>query len=198
MGLWDTVAQFGVNGAANSQWQLAIPPEAQHVFQAVALNEHRYLFPGESIGSGVQKGFIGSHADIGGSYCTGDLSDVALNWIVQQASLSGVKMKTWDDIKHSEWGVVTNPVLHDKSSSGKDRDFCLRKNNEVWVTNCKKQRDATPGGMTWSQTAEYIKLYKESTKDADGESKIVGEINMKEYAVWLSKNYGFDIQHSAP
>jgi hypothetical protein len=36
----------------------------------VALNENRYLFPGESINRGVQRGFIGSHVDIGGSYAT--------------------------------------------------------------------------------------------------------------------------------
>jgi hypothetical protein len=28
-------------------------------------------------------GFIGSHADIGGSYGTGDLSDVALMWMIK-------------------------------------------------------------------------------------------------------------------
>jgi hypothetical protein len=113
-------------------------------------------------------------------------------------NLSIVILKLSDGTRPAVLGVVTNPVLHDKSSSGKDCDFCLRKNNEVWVTKCKKQRDATPGGMTWSQTAEYIKLYKESTKDADGKSKIVGEINMKEYAAWLDKNYGLGIQYSAP
>ncbi len=199
MGLWDTVAQFGLNGADNGAWQMAIPSEAKNVFQAVALNEQRYLFPGESIGTGTQRGFIGSHADIGGSYGTGDLSDVALNWIVNQAKNSGVKMFDWNDpsVAHPEWGIVTNPVLHDKSSGGSsDRDFCLRKNNEAWVTNCQKQRDATPGGMTWSQTqtGNFINMYAQSTMDADGSSKIVGAINMKEYAAWLKQNYGLDIQ----
>jgi RHS repeat-associated protein len=196
LGLWDTVAQFGWNGADNSSWQLAIPAEATNVFQAVALNEHRYLFPGEAIGRGTQRGFIGSHADIGGSYGTGDLSDVALNWIYEQAKVSGVKMKTWAQAGNEEWGIVTNPVLHDKSS-GSDRDFCLRANNEAWVTNCQKQRDATPGGMTWSQTQtdNLISLYPQSTMDADGSSKIVGEVNMKEYSTWLQQNYGLDIRY---
>ena len=34
--------------------------------------------------------------------------------------------------------------------------------------------------------------------DADGSSKIVGGINMKEYAAWLKQSYGLDIQYSAP
>lgn len=79
LGLWDTVAQFGLNGADNGSWQLAIPDSVRHVYQAVAMNENRYLFPGEAIGRGIQRGFVGMHADIGGSYGTGDLSDVALN-----------------------------------------------------------------------------------------------------------------------
>ena len=59
MGLWDTVAQFGLNGVANTDWQLAIPPQAKHVFHAVALNERRGLFPGVRIDLGVQRGFVG-------------------------------------------------------------------------------------------------------------------------------------------
>lgn len=198
LGLWDSVAQFGPNGADNTAWHLAIPEEAKNVFHAVALNEHRYAFPGEAIGRGTQRGFIGSHADIGGSYGTGDLSDVALNWIVEQAKTSGVKMKTWKQTGHVEWGVVTNPVLHDKG--GSDRDFCLRSNGEMWADKCQKQKQATPGGMTWSQTqtGNLISLYSTPTIDADGSSQIVGKVNMKEYSAWLKKNYGFDVQHSLP
>ena len=200
MGLWDTVAQFGMNGTDNGSWQLAIPEEAKNVFHAVALNEYRYLWPGESIGRGTQRGFIGSHNDIGGSYGTGDLSDVALNWIVEQAKTSGVKMKAWDDpsVAHQEWGIVTNPVLHDKSINSAGRAFCLRKNNEEFVLDC--QRQTAPGGMTWSQTqtGNFINFYAQPTMDADGASKIVGIINMKEYAKWIEKNYGLVINYSAP
>jgi RHS repeat-associated protein len=198
LGLWDTVAQFGVNGVDNTEWKLAIPAEARNVFQAVALNEHRYAFPGEAIGSGTQRGFIGSHADIGGSYGTGDLSDVALNWIVEQAKASGIKMFKWgENGTNIQWGIVTNPVLHDKG--GSDRDFCLRANNDMWADNCQKQKQATPGGMTWSQTqtGHLISLYPKPTMDADGSSAIVGIVNMKEYAAWLKQHYGLAVQFSS-
>jgi len=78
--------------------------------------------------------------------------------------------------------------------------FCLRANNEAWVTNCQPQKQATPGGITWSQTqtGNFIDMYAQSTMDADGSSKIVGGINMKEYAAWLKQSYGLDIQYSAP
>ena len=124
---------------------------------------------------------------------------MALNWIVEQAKTSGIKMFDWGkNGTDVQWGIVTNPVLHDKSTGLFDRDFCLRKNNEAWVTNCQKQKQATPGGMTWSQTqtGNFINLYSQSTMDADGSSKIVGEVNMKEYAAWLKQNYGIDIQYS--
>jgi len=202
LGLWDTVAQFGGNGADNVTWQLQIPDEAKNVFQAVAVNEHRYVFPGESINRGIQRGFIGSHADIGGSYGTGDLSDVALNWIYEQAKVSGITMKTWDDAGNEDWGIVSNPLLHDKSrydeAIPEDRDFCLRVNHEIWANICQKQRKVSPGGLTWrlSQSSNFILRYYEPAIDADGESKIVGVIHMKAYIAWLLKNYGLEIKLS--
>ena len=198
--MWDTVAQFGLNGLNNTDWELAIPPEAKNVFQAVALNEHRYAFPVESINRGIQRGFIGSHADIGGSYGSGDLSDIALNWMVQQAEHSGVKMHEWKEISHKEWGVITNPLLHDKvnsklygtimdTSAGEDRSVCSR-TNRGRAQNCQDQKEAVVGGMTWSQTARYIQPYgSPGLIDFDGVSRIVGKIKIKEYEEWLKKNY---------
>ncbi|MDP2371423.1 phospholipase effector Tle1 domain-containing protein, partial [Rhodoferax sp.] len=196
MGLWDTVAQFGVNGAGNGAWQLAIPPEAKSVFQAVAMNENRYLFPGESIGRGTQRGFVGSHADIGGSYGTGDLSDVALNWIAEQAKSSGVTMLNWGQgDTNMEWGVVTNPVVHDASNGTENSAFCLRDNNEVWADRCSSRRTATPGGLTAAQIADLRFIVNRATPglDADGSTPITGDVDMKEYAKWLKANYGLNI-----
>ncbi|MDI1260159.1 DUF2235 domain-containing protein [Aquabacterium sp.] len=195
LGLWDTVAQFGANGSDNGSWQLAIPSEVKNVFHAVAVNEHRYLFPGESIGQSVQRGFIGSHADIGGSYGTGDLSDVALNWIVEEAKLSGVKMFTWGDLGRKEWGTVTNPVVHDKNTDGGDRDFCLRVNNEKWADNCQKQSVANVGGLDTSQAKAFIALRAKPGMDADKESPITGDVDMEAYAKWLKENYQLDIAY---
>jgi hypothetical protein len=57
-------------------------------------------------------------ADIGGSYGTGDLSDMAPNWMVVQAKSSGITMKSWQQVGDPEWGVVTSPVVHGKGSYG--------------------------------------------------------------------------------
>lgn len=185
-----------MNGAGNGLWQLAIPARAQNVFQAVAVNEHRYLFPGEAIGRGVQRGFIGSHADIGGSYASGDLSDVALNWITEQAKKSGITMVNWGQgATKIEWGTVTNPLLHDKSNGTEDREICLRANNEIYATACQKQRSANVGGLDWRASNSFRYSYATPKLDADGVSKIDGYVNMEGYAAWLKKNYGFTIAY---
>ena len=125
----------------------------------------------------------------------GDLSDVALNWIVAQAKTSGVTMTAWTDIGHAEWGIVTNPVVHGKGADLLNSSFCLRANNEAWADNCVLRKNATPGGLTTKQIADlgFIKARATPGTDADGSTPIIGDINMEEYAKWLKANYGFDM-----
>jgi len=47
----------------------------------------------------------GSHSDIGGGYATGDLSDVALMWMIKQASGQGIKFESGLD-QEQGWNVV--------------------------------------------------------------------------------------------
>jgi RHS repeat-associated protein len=196
LGLWDTVAQFGPFGLSNHHWQLAIPPEARNVFHAVAVNEHRALMPVEAIGRGTQRGFVGDHKDVGGGFATGDLSDVALNWIVQNAKESGIRMIRWGQRETDiEWGHVANPVIHDKSNDTEDRDVCLRVNNEAWADNCIGQRVANPGGLSTQESRQFISRWMQSAVDGDGNSRIIGKVNMDEYAKWLKYNYDLEVQH---
>ena len=51
---------------------------------------------------------------VGGSYGTGDLADVALNWIVDQARTSGVTMFAWGN---GEW-TTTPSTANSPSLSG--------------------------------------------------------------------------------
>lgn len=197
LGLWDTVAQFGALGASNDEWQLAIPAEIQHVFQAVALNEHRSIFPGEAIDRGIQLGFIGSHSDIGGSFGTGDLSNVALNWITEKAKESGLAMRSWEEAGDRKWGTVTEPVLHDKSTTPpggipEDSLFCLKKNNEK-KGDCIYRRVAEIEGLTHAESQKFIKYRDRPGFDRDGVSAITGDIDIREYAKWLQENYGLTV-----
>ncbi len=133
LGLFDSVSHYGLDSQDNDlqQLPLGIPSSADHVAHAVAANENRADFQGISIhnsaasgnsASRVELGFVGAHSDIGGGYGEGDLSDVALNWVTQQAQAAGVNINLQNAQRR-----VTNPIVH--SSEGvfpfinSDRDF---------------------------------------------------------------------------
>ena len=124
MGLFDTVAQFNVLGAGNAAFDLTIAPAWKWVAHAVALHEHRWLFPltsarGTQVGGNVvERAFVGAHADIGGGYLTreaspgstpGDLSQVALAWMHWQAKAAGVPLGAGPTV-----ASVTRPIVHDE------------------------------------------------------------------------------------
>ncbi|HLO95475.1 MAG TPA: RHS repeat-associated core domain-containing protein, partial [Burkholderiaceae bacterium] len=138
MGLFDTVLSTN----SGRDYRLGIPPEFKYVAHATALNEYRAsaypkqwgetrlnlpdhahwgAFPLESIGGNartptqtrVEMGFIGAHSDIGGGYRENSLSTVALNWMLGQAQLAGVKIKT----ERVPAMPTEDPVIHDQSSA---------------------------------------------------------------------------------
>lgn len=216
MGLWDSVAQFGYGGNENDDWQLSVPAEVQYAYQAVALNEYRYVFPGESIlggvGGGVRAefGFIGSHADIGGGYAEGDLADIPLNWIYLQASTLGIKMVP---LAHEDT-VVTNPVIHNKESPdtlpiSPERRWRTR-SSDGQITADPTQKNAVIGGMSYRGSLDFISYYSRivyvdpvdgitktipgTKRDAYGKPTIVGTVDMSKYSKWLQRNYGLVIR----
>jgi hypothetical protein len=194
LGLWDTVAQFGLNGALDLAWRLAIPQRVAYAAHAVALNEHRILFPVESIagsplgGVRIERGFIGAHADVGGSYAEGDLSDVALGWMHAQARTAGVRMRELP----GEYRRVTSPLLHDSNTSGLgDREF---RHRSAWglVASSQWQRLARVDGLQWRDTAQWITRYPQPRPDAYGERTLVGEVDIAAYTAWLRMHDGLD------
>lgn len=171
MGLYDTVLSTNWSGYS---YNLAIPDAFSYVAQAVALNEYRgalthpYFstgaFPGESImpdmhaadvengKTRIERGFIGSHADIGGGFGENDsqLARVALVWMAQQAEMAGIKMAPAPST------IIANPVLHDKSTSiltgapaqnAEDRTVTYGDGRKV------RQREMPfAAGMTWAES----------------------------------------------
>src|SRR5690606_30154324 len=68
MGLFDTVAQFGIAGSLDANYDLTIAPAWAWVAHAIALHERRWLYPltiaSDSGGYNiVEAPFIGAHAD---------------------------------------------------------------------------------------------------------------------------------------
>jgi len=68
---------------------------------------------GTSCEARIERGFIGSHADIGGGFAANEkqLSQVALAWMVQQAKDAGVTMND------PRYDLPATAVFHDKSDS---------------------------------------------------------------------------------
>jgi RHS repeat-associated protein len=192
MGLWDTVLS-----RHSGSYNLAIPGVFTHVAHAVALNEYRNLFPLESIMAGpysspivpgqtrIERGFLGSHSDIGGSFSDRDLAKVAMLWMVNQATAAGVTMLKPDDT------IISNPVLHDKSSHlfandgpaptqfGQDRLVFWRDGST------QRQRRTSINGVGHADVARYINYSPNPTRDK------AGTVDMRGYLEWLGHNrYG--------
>lgn len=200
MGVFDTVAQFGLNGSGNSAYDLTVDAGWQWVAHAVALHERRWLFPLTSAadtqaGNVVEAAFVGAHADIGGGVFfdsdgqgsqRGDLSDISLNWMLWQARAAGVAFGEGS----ADDAVVSAPYLHD------DRNSTLRalQNGDRGVDRANGQlwhnyQDDTPrlGRTTREATETFIRRYDDWRRLPGNE---VGTVDMQAYSHWLEQTLG--------
>lgn len=203
MGLFDTVAQFGLGGALNTEYDFSIAAAWSWVAHAVALHERRWLFPllaatRETADNVVEAPFVGAHADIGGgvphnepAHLHGDLSDVALNWMLWQARAASVPLSRLA----AEQATVSNPILHDARSSlarsvqegdrrvdGPDGRKLLDYQDEHHRLG-RSQRLATEA---------LINRYEDWRRN---DSDQVGTVDLDAYARWLYEELGW---HAAP
>jgi RHS repeat-associated protein len=210
IGLWDTVAHLDYLSSGANAYNFNIPKAFKFAAQAVAVNEYRggtanfdqislFPYPGAKLPSNrIERGFIGSHGDIGGSYVTGDLSDVALMWMVQQAKSQGInfKDKTFSD---NGWNIVTNPIVHDKSGNNLFPNEPIQSDRDVIYGNGQEieQQKANIPGLTEQQGQKMISYLPTfcDTSAKTGTNPAVGTVNMAEYSAWLKKNYGLTIDY---
>jgi len=205
MGLFDTVAQFGLGGALNTQYDFSIAAAWGWVAHAVALHERRSLFPllaasGEGDINLSEVPFIGAHADVGGGVPpratdgaaeTGDLSDIALNWMVWQARAAAVPLGHLA----AEQSVITNPVVHDERSSLTRTllDSDRRVDDATGNTMHERQDDHSRLGRSQRDATEaLIKRYQDWHGSGSNQ---VGEVDLDAYARWLNDELGW---HAAP
>lgn len=201
LGLFDTVLSTAVG---NFNLGISIS-QIEYVAHAVAVNEHRALFPLVSIedsygGAGftpnrVEKGFIGAHSDIGGGYAGasgdgGDLSDVALNWMYAQAKTAGLNLKP---IEPDQLKVIS-PILHDETNVlpwylpgfggwSSDRDV-------KFPDQTLKSKGIEFDGMTYQQSQQnaYINYYNNNAGNK------AGTVDMDQYKAWLQSNLNLTLQ----
>ncbi len=138
-------------------------------------------------------GFIGAHSDIGGGYAEGDLSDVALSWMYQQAKFAGVSLKALP----SEYTSVKNPIWHDSNTKaiGSGFDDSGDRKFRYQGGASYDQKGAPVAGMNYSNSLSYLQPYPTAKADAHGDKVLRGTIDMKGYAAWLKTNYGLDMAY---
>lgn len=203
MGLFDPVAQFGLLGADNGAYDLSISAEWQWVAHAVALHERRWLFPltaPEGRGTrSVVAPFLGAHADIGGGYLEapadpetaqpgGDLSDVALNWMLRQAAMAGAPFGP----PPAAYARVDNPLLHDERTAaarlaGTDRAVLGAGGERLLSDQGKHPRY---GDAMRERVEAFIARAEGWAALSDVRA---GTVDMRGYSAWLRETLDLDL-----
>jgi len=200
LGVWDTVPHLGANHGDEKDYDFSIPASVKLAAHAVAVNEHRgglADFDVESIHANatvqnssnrIERGFVGAHSDIGGGYAEGDLSDVALMWMIQSASTQGIAFDE-EAITNGGWNVVSNPIVHDSRigkgfkewlwADGGDREMVY-----INDTRVKQESAQLPAGVTNTTKArESIQYFEDGCGDS---GTIVGLVDVAKYKTWVS------------
>lgn len=198
MGLFDTVGSFGLPGnSIDAGYDFSIDDRVGTVAHAVALNEHRAAFDLISIQNSEhspsttayreERGFIGGHSDIGGGYSTGDLSDIALQWMYTKAVAAGVGMIPLE----SRQLTISSPIIHDERSFPQDR--------EIFYPNDPDWRPATCLGGTinclfWQPPATQRQMsapqfqfpeLRGMVRENPQPDAVRGTVDMQRYRSWL-------------
>lgn len=138
LGLWDTVASFGLPGnRINIGHRLTLPDNVTHCFHAMSLDERRGNFPLTRVkpptGGLATKDrleevwFRGVHSDVGGGQSVG-LSSIALVWMLRRAQGCGLPIDTRD--------ISTHEARRDaRASISKNFDPVKDPKREVLVTD---------------------------------------------------------------
>ena len=113
IGLWDTVASFGLPGNnINLSYNLTLPRNVERCYHALSLDERRLSFPLTHVDADAYSNanneddqlvrevwFRGFHSDIGGGNKNTGLSSISLVWMFNMAKMSGIEISQ-EDIAH--------------------------------------------------------------------------------------------------
>jgi len=96
LGLFDVVAAFGVANLGfvfselNVGHHLELPPNVEHCFHAISLDERRPQFVVTRVAHAYETWFRGVHSDIGGGNENVGLNNITLRWMYRKAMLCGL------------------------------------------------------------------------------------------------------------
>jgi uncharacterized protein (DUF2235 family) len=98
LGLWDVVGSFGIPinlgpflfQEYNLGYTLKLPPNVEHCFHAMALDERRQTFRVTRLKGACEVWFRGAHSDIGGGNGNIGLNNIAFTWMLRKAAACGL------------------------------------------------------------------------------------------------------------
>ncbi|MFC1602943.1 T6SS phospholipase effector Tle1-like catalytic domain-containing protein [Pseudomonadota bacterium] len=110
VGLWDTVASFGLPGNnINLSYTLTLPRNVKRCYHALSLDERRLTFPLTRVDADAysttndeddqivrEVWFRGFHSDVGGGNKNDELSSIPLVWMFHMAKMSGIEISQED------------------------------------------------------------------------------------------------------
>lgn len=131
IGVWDIVGQFGAPGEfINAGHNLHFPPNVDHCFHAMAMDESRLLFPLTRLGKGRNTSpkleevwFRGVHSDVGGGNGNRGLNWIALNWMYKAAKRAGLPMNDAAIAKNLADKAAAQQISAHKLDAGRIRLF---------------------------------------------------------------------------
>ena len=218
LGLFDTVAQFGIAGSHNHLYDFAVSEMWSWVAHAVALHEHRWTFPLTSADAGgagnvVEAPLVGAHADIGGGLAlqsppsTADLDnpllkdDITAEQAEGDSDLAKIALAwmhwqaqaasvNFDDLLEED-AQVRSPLLRDMRSSF--LRSVQRGDRAVLAPSgalrmTYQDEDARLGRPAREQVESFI-IRAENWRRQD--TDVVGNIDMQGYARWLEDTLGW-------
>jgi uncharacterized protein (DUF2235 family) len=155
LGLWDTVASFGLPGNDfNIAWHLTLPGNVAKCYHAMALDERRGNFAptrirtaraGQSLNGRLEEvWFRGVHSDVGGGASVG-LSSIALCWMLRRALANGLPM---DDVGCRRFESLCDPMRQSPGTSIPSWIRRARSNRPISCTRRCGRADVWAAGST--------------------------------------------------
>jgi len=173
MGVWDTVGALGIplrwfNGL-NKKYEfhdVKLSSQIKYAYHALAIDERRKIFEPtlwEVSESAVKSGdqiceqvwFPGVHSNVGGGYVDSGLSDIALKWMIDKASATGlvfdknyvekIKGNSSGELRNSAGGIfaITPKIVREINNyvvkttdpvSGKPVEVKIKRNESIHYT----------------------------------------------------------------
>ncbi|MGB3562697.1 MAG: DUF2235 domain-containing protein [Thermoanaerobaculia bacterium] len=120
------------------------------VFHLVALHETRAPFRVEDIRGAIQMGLPGVHSDVGGGTGNLDLSDLALQAMLQMARAAGVRFNDRWDSAMGDWGACPTVDTSEMPRAKRDLlDFLIVPRGDALMEMNERCRAKDPNSRYW-------------------------------------------------